>query len=259
MTLKFIKYQGTGNDFVILDAIKQPEYASLMKQQVVRHLCDRRFGIGADGLIVLAPHDQYDFRMIYYNADGRVSTMCGNGGRCVLHYYYHNIRASEEILFLAIDGPHTGIVGNEVQLKMNDVPCVDKNGADYILDTGSPHYVQFAEKINDIDVNALGRMIRHSPPFKADGINVNFVRLNDKSISVRTYERGVENETLSCGTGVVASAIASSLKRDVRPRVVLVDTPGGSLEVSFTPEGDGFTDIWLKGPAKEVFRGKIDI
>lgn len=259
MDIHFFKYQGTGNDFVIIDN-RQGSYQLTLEQ--VKFLCDRRFGIGADGLMLLNQAAGFDFEMKYYNADGRESTMCGNGGRCLVKFAY-NLGIHKDLYhFIAIDGPHDAEIDLDgtVSLKMKNVSSIKAYNGDSVLDTGSPHYVKMAEGVKGIDVVKEGRGIRNSPDFEKEGINVNFVeRTGDDEILVRTYERGVENETLSCGTGVTASAL-SSYHNDTGFNNVTVQTPGGKLSVEFIRNSDeSFSDIWLCGPAEKVFEGTVTI
>lgn len=261
MKIKFSKYQGTGNDFVILDN-RNGSYNTLSNKQV-RLLCDRKFGIGADGLMLLNKHDDYDFEMVYYNADGNEGTMCGNGGRCLVKFAYHNGIVEQSYKFIATDGPHEAEINldGQVKLKMKDVSSVRTNEDHAILNTGSPHYVAFVPDVKKINVFEEGRKIRYSKPFAAEGVNVNFVETIDSdTIYVRTYERGVENETLSCGTGVTAAALVSAHNSNGF-NGVNVETEGGSLGVEFnvSEDGDDFTNIWLIGPAELVFKGEIEI
>ena len=257
--IHFFKYQGTGNDFVILDN-RNWSYTALTTERV-RFLCDRRFGIGADGLMLLNPHTGYDFEMKYYNADGRESTMCGNGGRCLVKFAYDMGIRKDEYRFLAVDGPHLAEidVDGTVSLKMKDVKKIDEFKGDFIVDTGSPHYIQMVADVMEYDVNHNGMEIRHSSEFAKDGgINVNFVeQRRPDEIVVRTYERGVEDETLSCGTGVTASALAC-YHNECGYNFVKVITKGGRLSVRFDRTADGsYENVWLSGPAGKVFEGSI--
>ena len=259
MKIHFYKYQGTGNDFVVLDN-RDWAYTSLNQEQI-RLLCDRRFGIGADGLMLLNPKAEYDFEMKYYNADGRESTMCGNGGRCMVKFAYHLGIRAEKYLFKAVDGDHEAEIDDDgtVSLKMMDVDSFDEDHGDYIVDTGSPHYVKIVSDVMDYDVFEKGMDIRYSSEFAKDGINVNFVeQKRADEIIVRTYERGVEDETLSCGTGVVASAIICH-HNDVGYNDVTVITKGGRLVVEFDRINGSYKNIWLCGPAEMVFEGDIEI
>ena len=258
MTLTFYKYQGTGNDFVIIDNRKGD--IELSTQQV-RHLCDRRFGIGADGLMLLQELPGYDFEMVYYNADGRESTMCGNGGRCLTRFAYDMGMHQEKFRFLAVDGEHEAILGEQgwIHLKIKDVDGVDNHHGDFVLDTGSPHYIKPVEHVMDVNVFDEGRNIRYSKEFEKNGINVNFVESYGDKIIVRTYERGVEDETYSCGTGVTASALVFAHNDNGFNRVE-VKTKGGNLAVEFDKTGEQrFGNIWLCGPAVFVFKGIIHI
>ncbi|EJF09216.1 MULTISPECIES: diaminopimelate epimerase [Pontibacter] len=257
MALSFYKYQGTGNDFVMIDNRKLTFPAT--DEQLIKSLCNRRTGIGADGLILLQNHDDYDFEMVYYNADGRLGSMCGNGARCTVRFAKQLGVIEDVAYFLAADGEHQATIEREeIQLKMTDVVGVERIEDDFYLNTGSPHYVRFVENIDNLDVYAEGRLVRYSPRFNAVGTNVNFVqRLSDNSIYVRTYERGVEDETLSCGTGVTACALIAGLTGMESP--VSVKTPGGNLKVAFEQDGMGFRYIYLIGPAKLVFTGTVPV
>ncbi|ANE50043.1 diaminopimelate epimerase [Flavisolibacter tropicus] len=258
MKLTFYKYQGTGNDFVILDN-RNNGYASLTKNQI-NFLCDRRFGIGADGLMLLNSHPSYDFEMKYYNADGGESTMCGNGGRCLVKFANDIGILKESYHFIAIDGEHEASVDLDgtVSLKMNDVNEIQYKGDHFILNTGSPHYVQSKSDVQQLDVYKEGHKIRYSPSFEKEGINVNFVEQLEAAdkIFVRTYERGVEDETYSCGTGVTAAALVSYHNENGFNHVDVL-TKGGQLSVEFDKIGDSFKNIWLTGPAEKVFEGTI--
>ncbi len=260
MQLTFYKYQGTGNDFIILDN-RENEIVELTKKQI-HFLCNRKFGIGADGLMLLSTKEGYDFEMIYYNADGNESTMCGNGGRCLVKFAYSVGVHKSVYKFIAIDGEHEAEITDEgnVRLKMNDVKKVEQHSSYTILNTGSPHFIKFASNVKDIDVLETGRDIRYSKAFEAEGININFVeRISEDSIFIRTYERGVEDETLSCGTGVTAAALVSA-HNDNGFNLVKVNTPGGHLSVEFDKLSDThFENIWLIGPAEFVFGGTIYI
>lgn len=260
MILDFEKYQGTGNDFIMLNNM-DGRYDWVTAEHVVR-FCDRRFGIGGDGLIRINSVDQYDFELDYFNADGTKS-FCGNGARCGLAFAHKLGICKEESSFLGCDGPHLGSVeGNLYSIKMKDVSSVQKIGQDFVLDTGSPHYVQLTDDLEKTNVVEKGRAIRYSPEFKAFGINVNFItKGKSNNITIRTYERGVEDETLSCGTGATACAIVyaevNNLIGDVR---VNVEVMGGELAISFTRIGDSnYTNVYLVGPAKMVFNGQLNL
>lgn len=256
MKIPFVKYQGTGNDFVILDQRAQ-EYIRPVDQELIARICDRRLGIGADGLMLIVNDSKAPFRMVYYNADGNESTMCGNGGRCIAHYAGALGIIEGESGFVAIDGWHdVKLFGHKVKLKMNDVYALNYvNENEYTLDTGSPHYVKLIDKIPE-DVNTEGRRIRMKEPYKKEGINVNFVEcdMQNNKATVATYERGVEAETLSCGTGVTAAALVCAKLRDAKSPFQ-IQTKGGDLLVEFTKTEVGFTDVWLSGPATFVFSG----
>lgn len=261
MEIKFHKYQGTGNDFVILDN-RTGEY-SLLSQPDVKKLCDRKFGIGADGLMLLNTKEGYDFDMTYYNADGRLGSLCGNGSRCVIKFARAIGIKKENFLFTAADGEHEATLDLEgiVSLKMRDVKNIKFHHNDYILDTGSPHFVRHTADVMHLDVYKKGREIRYSPEYTKEGINVNFVEQLTESdkIIVRTYERGVENETLSCGTGVTAAALVCYHNENGFNEVE-IQTPGGHLNVEFERTSEGiFTNIWLCGPADKVFEGTMII
>jgi diaminopimelate epimerase len=260
MIISFFKYQGTGNDFIIMDNRKH-EYSSLTTDQI-RRLCDRRFGIGADGLMMLNVKAGYDFEMKYYNSDGREGSMCGNGGRCITKFAYHLGIHRNDYKIWAIDGEHEAEIDTDgiVSLKMKDVDKVKKKHGDFILDTGSPHYIKLVNDVMEVDIYKKGRDIRYSKDFEAEGINVNFVeQAGEDEIIVRTYERGVEDETFSCGTGVTAAALICYHNENGFNEVE-VKTLGGTLSVEFERLDDGrYTNIWLCGPAEKVFEGKVEV
>lgn len=259
MQLQFDKYQGTGNDFILID--NRDSTIKLSVAQIA-FLCDRRFGIGADGLMLLENAEGYDFRMVYYNADGNESTMCGNGGRCIVAFAKKLGVIRNNASFVAIDGPHTATVNDDgtVSLQMQDVQEVLHADGYTQLNTGSPHYVVFVDDVNATDVFNTGRSIRNSERYQPKGINVNFVqRLADGGIHVRTYERGVEDETYSCGTGVTAAAIAASGNATGHIRTD-IKTPGGNLLVSFDKkDASHIVNVILHGPATYVYSGEIAI
>jgi diaminopimelate epimerase len=260
MKIHFYKYQGTGNDFVILDN-RNSQYSQLSKEQV-KHMCDRRFGIGADGLMMLNNKTGYDFEMKYYNADGGESSMCGNGGRCLVKFAHHLGIHKNLYRFIASDGPHEAEIDADgtVSLKMKDVTRIAEYGSDFLLDTGSPHYVRFINDVMNYDVYKKGHDIRYSDEFAEKGINVNFVQQkSDHEIIVRTYERGVENETYSCGTGVTASALVC-YHNETGYNDVTVFTKGGKLTVEYDRLPDNnYTNIFLCGPAEKVYEGEVDV
>jgi diaminopimelate epimerase len=260
MKVTFYKYQGSGNDFVILDN-RDGKFNELSNKQI-KKLCDRRFGIGGDGLMLLTKKDGCDFEMVYFNADGNQSSMCGNGGRCLTRFAQDMGIHKSTYHFMAVDGMHESEIdiNNVVRLKMQDVDKIEKHSSYTILNTGSPHFIKFTNEVMDVDVVETGREIRYSPAFEKEGINVNFVEtLDEDSIYVRTYERGVEDETLSCGTGVTAAALLSAHNDNGFNRVE-VKTPGGKLSVEFDKiDDEHFENIWLCGPAELVFSGEIEI
>lgn len=260
MKITFYKYQGAGNDFILLDN-RENNYDQLDTEQV-KALCDRHFGVGADGLMLLNLEEGFDFEMVYFNADGKEGSMCGNGGRCIVRFAAQLGIKKNEYSFLATDGPHKAKIDldKKVSLKMNDVKDIEFHLDHFILNTGSPHYIKFVTNIENLDVVEQGKNIRNSKQFAEKGINVNFVEtLHDDHIFVRTYERGVENETLSCGTGVTASAIVAAHNDNGFNRVE-VKTKGGNLSVDYDKNSDTeFTNIWLSGPATFVFSGEIEL
>ncbi|RYZ54352.1 MAG: diaminopimelate epimerase [Sphingobacteriales bacterium] len=253
--IPFHKYHGTGNDFILIDN-RNGQHQMTTAQ--IRALCHRHFGIGADGLMLLENEAGYDFRMVYFNSDGNESSMCGNGGRCIAAFARYLGIGASELRFLAVDGPHeASFVSGEVSLAMSDVTEISTYPDHTILDTGSPHYVLFKDDATSIDVVRLGRSIRNEARFQDKGINVNFVHKTMEGIFVRTYERGVEDETLSCGTGVTAAAIAMAGNATGRFHIP-VETPGGRLSVKFyKPTPDAATEIFLTGPAVRVFEGEV--
>lgn len=257
MLQTFYKYQGTGNDFVMIDNRQKLFDKSNTKH--IAFLCDRRFGIGADGLILLENHDELDFKMVYYNADGNESTMCGNGGRCLVAFAKHLGIISNKASFEAIDGLHFAEIENSsVKLQMQDVKTIEKHVNHVFLNTGSPHHVQFEENIEDFDIKTKGSKIRYGTPYNVVGSNVNFVKkIEEATFAVRTYERGVEDETLSCGTGVTAVALAMNYLGETNQNLVKLQTQGGELKVSFTKEGETYKNVCLIGPATFVFKGEI--
>lgn len=260
MKLKFYKYQGTGNDFVMID--NRTSEVESVSVELVQRLCDRKMGIGADGLIVLNEHPTLDFEMIYWNADGSQS-FCGNGSRCAVQFASQiGMFNAPGTRFLSTDGEHSASFFNNgwVSLLMHDVANIEQGDDYYYLNTGSPHYIKYVDDVDAIDVYEEGRAIRYNDRFKAEGTNVNFVQVLDDGIKVRTYERGVEDETLSCGTGVTAAAITASIRGLLAENKCNIKTLGGDLSVSLVPSNDGgFTEICLAGPATFVFEGDIEV
>lgn len=257
MKVKFQKYQATGNDFIVID--NREGKIKLELPQILR-LCNRSWGIGSDGLILIEPDKSADFKMNFYNPDGSQS-LCGNGSRCAVKYAHELGLINKETTFSAYDGLHWAeiLTNSEVRLKMQDVKTVRHMGDGMFVDTGSPHVVNFVINLDNFKVRREGRKIRSSGLFHNGGVNVNFVEVLDQhNIYVRTYERGVEDETLSCGTGVTAAAIASQMKTVIAP--VAVKTRGGDLKVEYKKAAEGgYEDVFLTGPAKKVFEGIIEI
>ena len=268
MKIKFAKYQGTGNDFILVDDREKTFPADQVK--LIESLCDRRFGVGADGLILLQNHANGDFYMQYFNSDGKESSMCGNGGRCITQFAFDLGLVKEVTTFYAIDGIHQAKSIQDsnanllVSLQMMNVPKIEqRDGKVFVLNTGSPHFVKFvSEPVSELNLLEEARLIRYNPEFSNSGINVNFVNLVSlKEITIRTYERGVEDETFSCGTGATASALSTAVFNNLHSGVhqVKVKVNGGDLVVRFTFQKDNcsFSDIWLEGPARMVYEGAI--
>jgi diaminopimelate epimerase len=260
MNIRFSKYQGAGNDFVVIDH-RMSELKNI-DSTIVSQLCNRRFGIGADGLMFLTKHEDYDFEMIYYNADGNIGSMCGNGGRCIVSFAKHLGIIDSETNFLAVDGPHYAKIsenGDWIELQMIDVEMVNRDGDAFVINTGSPHYITEVKNLEKMDVFNAGKEIRNNNTYKEVGINVNFVEDNGDHLFVRTFERGVEDETYACGTGVTAVAMAMASKNQ---KVGHIETPikalGDNLKIKFDHDGKKFTNVFLCGPAKRVFEGEIN-
>lgn len=260
MILSFAKYHGTGNDFVLID--DRSKTFPVDNAELIAQLCDRRFGIGADGLMLLRKHATLDFEMLYFNADGNRGSMCGNGGRCISRFASDiGAVSGNHIHFMASDGPHEAIISPAtIKLKMTDVHEIEAGEGYFYLNTGSPHYVKFELNVPELDVYSKGRKIRYNERFAKEGTNVNFVEAGPDGIFVRTYERGVEDETYSCGTGVTASALVASLIGVAgASKSCSVTTKGGDLLVHFEKDGEGFKNIWLEGPAVFVFKGETTL
>lgn len=259
MTYTFFKYQGAGNDFVMID--NRTNIFSKDNTKLINKICDRKFGVGADGLILLESSPNYDFKMVYYNADGNESTMCGNGGRCIVAFAKQLNIIKNTTRFIAIDGPHFATIEKEsINLQMADIKTstIEKYAKYTFLNTGSPHHVIFYDDISSLNIKELGRKIRYGAPYFEEGSNVNFVQqLNNNKFKVRTYERGVEDETLACGTGVTAVAIAAHNTNKTNATKIKLLVEGGSLEVNFDFEKNAYTKVFLKGPAQLVFEGII--
>ncbi|MCB0706974.1 MAG: diaminopimelate epimerase [Saprospiraceae bacterium] len=261
MEIPFTKYQGAGNDFIMIDC-RQKSYLDVSDSARVVRMCNRRFGIGADGLILLKNHPDYDFEMTYFNADGREGSMCGNGGRCIAAFAKALGLIQNECLFLAVDGLHRALIQDNgwVELQMQNVDTLEIGPDDTFLDTGSPHLVKFVDKVSEIDIHSEGKKIRESARFAPGGTNVNFVQAWDDFLFVATFERGVEEETLACGTGVTAAALVHHVRSLATPGTYSqpISTKGADLEVRFTYTASGtFEDIWLCGPAVRVFEGRF--
>jgi diaminopimelate epimerase len=254
--ITFEKYEGAGNDFILID--DRVRSFPVTNNDLVRRMCDRHFGVGADGLMLLRERAGFDFEMIYYNSDGQPSTMCGNGGRCIAQFAHALGVMADEGTFLAVDGPHQvrlvehGLVALEMKdgLELNSLD----DGA-LVMDTGSPHYVIRCNELADLDVVKAGKAVRYSDRFQAHGVNVNFVEWDGAVLHIRTYERGVENETLACGTGVTAAAIAAH-RWGLTSSPVLLRAVGGELSVSFEERRGSYQNVWKTGPAKCVFKGE---
>ena len=260
MQLDFYKYQGTGNDFVMIDNRSNPFPKE--NTQLVAHLCDRRFGIGADGLILLDNDTDTDFRMVYYNSDGNLSSMCGNGGRCLVAFAKKLNVIQNETTFIATDGLHYATVGNDgiVSLQMIDVEAINNTSEYSFLNTGSPHHVQLVDDLEHFNVKDNGAAIRYGELYGKEGSNINFVKkIDEATFSLRTYERGVEDETLACGTGATAVAIAMNATGQTDLNVINLNVEGGKLAVSFEKIDGKYTNVFLKGPAEFVFKGTIEI
>ncbi|WP_254526585.1 MULTISPECIES: diaminopimelate epimerase [unclassified Sphingobacterium] len=257
--IQFYKYQGAGNDFILIDNRKGSFDAN--NQQLIQELCDRRFGVGGDGLMLLQDTNNYDFQMLYFNANGKEGTMCGNGGRCLVAFARDLGIISRDTVFLAVDGRHDAqIQQNTVNLGMIDVNEYSMDGEAFVLNTGSPHYVEFVEDLAHKNVFQDGHAIRNNSTYGEKGINVNFIQAEENGYFVRTFERGVEDETYACGTGAVASAMSVALKSGKDGDFQIpIRVLGGQLHISFHKIGHQFSKVYLSGPAIQVFQGKIDI
>ncbi len=262
MKFYFSKYHGTGNDFILID--NRDKKFPQKNSKLIKLLCDRHFGIGADGLMLLQNKKGFDFEMVYFNSDGLTSSMCGNGGRCITAFANECGIITDNALFTAIDGTHVSAIApnGEVALKMIDVKHVSKNKTgDFVTDTGSPHYIKLVRDVKQVELVKEATAIRFNKKYKQAGINVNFVCLGQNDIQMRTYERGVEGETLSCGTGTVAVALALN---SINPRKwkapLKISTPGGVLAVQFSGDNKAsYTNVWLIGPATKTFSGSVEV
>ena len=257
---KFYKYEGAGNDFILID--NRNKSFDHGNRAWLERLCNRRFGIGADGIMFIQESIDYDFEMVYYNADGKPSSMCGNGGRCIVAFARFLNIIKNETTFLAVDGPHyarISVNGEWVSLQMIDVESITNDAGAYILNTGSPHYVTCSTDLKSKNVRAEGNIIRYSETYKKNGINVNFVEDFGDYYFIRTYERGVEDETFACGTGATAVALAMALKKGLHGHIITaIHVLGGQLNVRFDYDGSKFSNIFLEGPATFVFEGEIE-
>jgi diaminopimelate epimerase len=259
MEIHFYKYQGTGNDFIMVD--NRSRVFPKKNVNLIHKLCDRRFGIGADGLILLELSEKHDFTMVYFNANGKEGSMCGNGGRCIVAFAKKLNIMKNKTTFEAADGLHFAEIENElVNLQMADVENIEIYDTHAFLNTGSPHHVYFCNVVENLNVREMGSKIRYGAPYFEEGTNVNFVeQISENSFKVRTYERGVEDETLACGTGVTAVAIAANKSNKTAKEKIYIEVLGGKLEVSFKKEGNSYKNVFLKGPTKFVFEGKITV
>ena len=258
MKIQFHKYQGAGNDFVMIDNREgQFDKSNLL---LIQQLCDRRFGVGSDGLILIENHDSLDFNMIYYNSDGSQS-FCGNGSRCAIAFTNRLGMISKNTSFNSTDGEHEGVFATEkeIHLNMHDVADVEKGENFFYMNTGSPHYIKYVDDVDAVDILKEAHQIRYNNRFKEEGVNVNFVQIlsNDK-LKIRTYERGVENETLACGTGVTAAAISFMVQSN-GAETIEVEAKGGLLTVKLEKEGNEFKNIWLIGAGEMVFEGEVNV
>lgn len=259
MKILFNKYEGTGNDFIIVR--NSPAVMDHSDRRLIKKLCDRRFGIGADGLMLIEEYEGYDFGMAYFNADGSPGEMCGNGARCASHFAMRNFAGFRDLTFMAGDGPHTAKHkgGDLIEVSITEVTEVRETPDGILANTGVPHLVVFTDNNQDADMVSFGRSLRYSPRYAPEGVNVNLVSVIDGRLMVRTYERGVEDETLSCGTGVTASAIAAARTGKIVTSAPEITVKGGTLSVRFELTGRGASNIFLTGPATFVFCGETEI
>ncbi|MCK5118774.1 MAG: diaminopimelate epimerase [Candidatus Latescibacteria bacterium] len=265
-SLKFTKMSGAGNDFVVFD--NRDGGIPEERAELVRRVCARRVGVGADGALFVEQSEASDFRMRYYNADGGEAEMCGNGGRCISRYAYLNGMVGEKMAFETMAGRYRAeIVGELVRLEMvppKDIRLqfeINVDGYERTINfihTGVPHVVVFSDRIDDIDVPQMGRKIREHEKFAPAGANANFVQVVDRGhIRIRTYERGVEDETLACGTGTVAAALVGALLKRLRSPVEAITRSGLILTVHFDLKGKKCTNVFLEGNAEVIFEGVL--
>jgi len=257
MIFPFFKYEGTGNDFIVIDDRLNRFPAN---REVISKMCNRKTGIGSDGLILIKNAADADFYMDFYNPDGSQS-FCGNGSRCAVAFAFRIGVTGRKTIFNAIDGMHTGELfeNDRVKVSMSDVLGIEELDVDLVIETGSPHYIRFVPSLEKENIITTGKAIRYSERFKEKGINVNLVeKLSGNALRCQTYERGVENETLSCGTGVTAVALAANYQYDLKSPISIL-TKGGELVIGFHKSAKGFTDITLEGPATPVFKGEINV
>jgi diaminopimelate epimerase len=261
VNIQFYKYQGAGNDFVLVD--NRQNMVDHNNPALIAKICDRRFGVGGDGMMFLQQKAGYDFEMVYYNADGQPSSMCGNGGRCIVAFAKYLGVIESETNFLAVDGPHYAKIsaeGDWVSLQMIDVEQISRDGEAYVLNTGSPHYVLQTDDLKSKNVFHDGQAIRNNATYRQKGINVNFIEPLNGGYFVRTFERGVEDETFACGTGVTAVALAMAKHNQQTGHITTpIKVLGGDLNIRFDYDGKKFTDIFLEGPAKLVFEGNVAV
>lgn len=253
--ISFYKYQGAGNDFIMID--NRNDLISKDKEKMAIKLCERRFGLGSDGLIFIEADKDVDFNMNFFNPDGSQS-FCGNGSRCAVKFAkYLNAFEGDKTDFKAIDGIHSAeLIDGNVKVSIQNVLSYDKYEDDYYMHTGSPHYMKFYNNVDEEDLILISREIRYSEKFKPGGTNVNFIqKVNNYTIKIRTYERGVENETYACGTGATACALTQAIVEEIPRGNIKVKAKGGDLSVDFVQDSSGFSDVWLEGPAEFVYKG----
>lgn len=257
--LKFYKYHGAGNDFILVD--NRDKKFNTQNKKLIKQLCHRRFGVGADGIILVEKAKKYDFKMVFINSDGSIGSMCGNGGRCIVHFansVLKIVKNQKKVKFIAVDGEHEAEVlkNGLIKLKMQDVDEVStRNNLPFVCQGTTPHNISFVKHLENFPVVEIGRKVRYEDP---NGVNTNFVEIKNGIFNVRTYERGVEDETLACGTGAVSVAIASHQLGKLKKNVCQIKMPGGNLKVEFEKTKDSvYKNIWLTGPAVCVFEGKI--